>query len=71
MTIQDQLVKVGDNERAALMYAFEAEQPYHVVLKDKTFIGVHLTSEPQLIISQTQGVWSIGIIRIEHEHTTG
>lgn len=66
MTIQDQLIKVGDNERAALMYAFEAEQPYHVVLKDKTFIGVHLTSEPQLIILLTQGAWSIGNLRSQH-----
>lgn len=61
--INNQLVRLSDDDRQAIYYAFENEQPYYVVLKDSTFIGVNLTIEPQLIIELTQGLWSIGRLK--------
>lgn len=61
--INNQIEKLTPQEKKAIIYAFENQQPYYVKLEDNRFVGVHITSEPNLIIEEVVGAWSLGRLK--------
>ena len=66
--IKQKLKELTDEQRKQLMYAFENEFSQHVKLPDGKFLGVHLTgTSDDLLITETAGLWSFGILRKEQD----
>ena len=59
------LSRINESDKQALLFAFEHELPHCVVLSDGSFIGVNITTEPQLVVKETSGPWFLGIVKVQ------
>lgn len=57
------LQNLPDEDRRALMIAFEGEFTQIVNLPDNKFIGVNVKLSPNQIALETKGVWIYGEVR--------
>lgn len=65
MNVRSMLLRINESDKQALLFAFEHELPHCVVLTDGSFIGVNITSEPQLEVKKTSGPWFLGTVKAQ------
>ena len=65
MSVRSMLSRINESDKQALLFAFEHELPHCVVLSDGSFIGVNITTEPQLVVKETSGPWFLGIVKVQ------
>lgn len=67
--IKQTLEKLSKADFGQLLYALNEELSQYIRLSDNMFIGVHINGQTDLVIIETQGVWSYG--RILHNRDSG
>jgi len=60
--LRDIIKALGEADRKQLLYALEQELTSWVKLPEQKFVGVNITTLPQLTIIESQGPWSYGAI---------
>jgi hypothetical protein len=61
--LREALATLTDKQKAQLRYAFEHDLSEHILLSGGKFIGVNVEHNGNLIILDTNGVWSYGEVK--------
>lgn len=62
VSIRSVLDTLDPKDRALLMYAFENGIPQVVKYNKNQFIGVNVAPSTNLSITQSAGLWSVGVV---------
>lgn len=62
-SIKELLDSLSKQQQNMLRYAFENDIPHFEKLPNGSFVGVHVTGIPNLVITEQAGEWAHGTIK--------